>query len=264
MNDKVVRVIGILSDIHILSRWSVFPKDGLKFSNGDEIKPVRPHQAILYDYLMDFGTQLTKFGADTILLNGDTLHGVNHKDYAQNVMSTDPLVQREAAVQILSPLCQGRNVWMTCGSGYHDLFMKEMEICEALEGFWGGMAIRKEITPSGRFLHATHESPKALIALERECFTAPSAAYGKGKMARFDIHIRSHWHHFRIMKSADGLIIQSPCFTLVEESRITRKTENTYIESNDIGGVILLFHESGHVDVREFLYNIKNHGRHVG
>jgi len=107
----------VISDLHVGSAFAPMPK-GFRLSTGARVRPNKG-QLYLNRCWKNF-TATIPDTFDLLILNGDLIHGQNHKEMAADLSEVDPEWQQRAALEFLHPLSERANrVYATKGSGYH-------------------------------------------------------------------------------------------------------------------------------------------------
>jgi metallophosphoesterase superfamily enzyme len=247
---KYVRRFAGVADLHVGSGYAILPKM-VSLREGGSLYP-SPEEELIWSYWKDFNDQCNELEVDTAIINGDIIHGTNHKDDGRSVIFGKINLQIEVAVEILRPFCNGRQSWFFQGSEYHSGSPNndfEENICKELKGEWFGQSATIGIKPINKVIqitHATSTSPKEEIK-------TVDANKGVEKGPKIDLLIKAHKHGYFCFQTDSATVVQLPCWTGFEPSRITRKRENEYLYTHTIGGVLFLFDEKGNLEVKPIL-----------
>lgn len=107
----------ILSDLHIGSMWSMWPKD-LRLSNGT-LPILNQGQDYLLECYEDLKERVPK-RLDFLFLGGDLVEGKNSAEEGAWLTESHPSWQTRAAIEILEPLVdRAKYVYVIGGSKYH-------------------------------------------------------------------------------------------------------------------------------------------------
>jgi len=210
----------IVSDLHVGSRWAIFPPD-FQLSTG-EIYQLNKGQEYLLACWNHMGKQLPgRF--DFLIINGEHTHGKNQKEDARDLVEQAPEWQARAAVELLKPLAKrARVVLVTQGSTYHtDIGGQADEECAYLLGAYpapdGHYAWDWALwNIDGILLDVAHRQSVTIryegMPLEREQQFDRISADVKGGSA--DIIIRAHTHTYKLLSIDGELSLSTPAWTL--------------------------------------------------
>ena len=233
---KSRRRVVCLSDLHVGSRWGLWPAD-FETADGHPIPP-SPEQRMLLNFWEDF--ELFAKGADTVILAGDICQGNNRKAWGQGTVTPDLEEQVQAAVALLEPLCRGRKVFGVLATQYHDSLDTSLDhaVIRAL---------------GGKFLRATGdillEGPDKVVRvfhggaspwmyrggyLDKQSQLL-DAAIGRGDIPhKIDAVVSGHWHAFDCLVKPHRTLMKLPGWQYKLEWR--KITDFPYVRH--IGGVI--------------------------
>jgi len=257
-----VRRIAVVSDLHLMSRYSLFPPE-FETKEGNILKP-NAGQRQIWDSYMQFCQICDQWEVDTVFLASDLIHGQNVIERGTGLMSTNLNEQIKLAVQVLTPLLKGRDSHWVGGSRYHNsakgMYIEE-EICDKFKkdkisnAIWHGVIANMKVKPFNKIINMTHGGGKA--AYYRETIAAREMVYGKvaaldGKLPKIDMYIHGHFHWFNYMHQNNVHHLQLPCWTAYEPCPIF--TPNYTRLQPDIGGVLVMFDENGRIFVWHFMY----------
>jgi hypothetical protein len=214
-------------------------------------------QDTLYEYWLDFCRKCDDEGVDTVILDGDALHGTNRKEYGMNLMTEDLEIQKIAACQLLAPLVKYRNFIALSGSLYHESLDTRVhkDIAEKLGGKYAGLLWNGKLQGTNRTMNIAHGVSGAAIyrttVMDREGHLMLQAQ-ALGKLEKFDLIVRAHWHYFIHIHFAQQHLIQLPCWICWEPNKIYVRYYGRM--QADIGGVILNIDEKDRISVWHYLY----------
>jgi len=259
VTNKYKRVIALLSDVHIGSRYAVFP-DNYITEDGDKLSNARnAGQLKLLKCWKDFSTICDKFKVDSIFLVGDITAGMNPKELGMYMMTTDLDEQVDASVLLLKPLCENRKVGVWSGTTYHESLATNVKIhkrmAELLDGRYMGNLSNVRLTPSRKIANITHKSTGAVIYPEtvmgRDMMLFKEAE-ALGLIPKIHVIIRGHRHKWNYIHKVDQHYIQLPCWqAFIPWKGITRWYPRM---QPDIGGALLLIDSKDRIRVWHFLY----------
>jgi hypothetical protein len=258
-----VRRIAAVSDLHLMSRYSLCPPD---FMSKEE-NPLLPNpgQIQLYNSWKSFCKTCDEWEVDTVLLAGDLVHGQNAKERGTGLMTTSTNEQITVAKKVLKPFLKDRSSHWVSGSGYHNTHHGmgiEEDICEQLkeakyDAHWYGTVANLEIKPFGKIINLSHGGGSA--AYYRETIAAREIIYGKAaqvndKLPKIDMYVHGHYHWFCYMHQSNVHHLQLPSWIAYEP--ITLFTRNYTRYQPDIGGCLILFDHEGRITVWHFCYDL--------
>lgn len=257
-----VRRIAAISDLHLMSRYSLFPttfrtKEGNVFYANEGQKQ-------LYESFKKFCQICDEWEVDTVLLASDLIHGQNHKEAGAGLISTNLNEQIQLGEIVLTPLLKGRSSHWVGGSRYHNSVKGmyiEQELCAKFKvgkvsnAEWYGPIANLKVKPFDKIINLTHGGGRA--AYYRETLAAREMVYGKvaevnEKLPRIDMYIHGHFHWFNYMHQANVHHLQLPGWTAYEP--VPLFTPSYTRMQPDIGGCLILFDENGRVTVWHYTY----------
>lgn len=257
-----VRRFAAVSDLHLMSRFSLFPPT-FKTAEGN-VFHANDGQRQLYESFKKFCQVCDEWEVDTVLLASDLIHGQNHKEAGLGLISTSLNEQIQLGEIVLTPLLKGRDSHWVSGSGYHNSakgMCVEQELCAKIhmkkdgKASWYGPIANLKVKPFGKMINLTHGGGKA--AYYRETIAAREMIYGKvaevnEKLPKIDMYIHGHFHWFDYIHQAGVHHLQLPGWTAYEP--IALFTPNYTRMQPDIGGCLILFDENGRVTVWHYTY----------
>jgi hypothetical protein len=251
-----VRSIAFISDLHVGSRYAVCP-DKWQAPEGQWLIP-SAGQVALNDSFGKFIEKCKELNVDTVLVNGDAMHGQNVMENGVGLSTSTMDEQIEMCVRVLRPLAKGRKLLMVGGSGYHKSVRglnPEKMVCDSLGGIWLGPLANIQFSPSARVFNVHHGQSAAFIYREmlagREILFS-KWAQGSGRLPKFDVIVRGHLHSFMHIHENDIHYLQLPCWMAFEPSKITLKL---YAKMTpDIGGIIVRIDREERIIPWHFLY----------
>jgi len=257
-----VRRIAAVSDLHLMSRYALFPPE-FETEEGNVFKS-SAGQRQLWDSYTQFCQVCDQWEVDTVFLASDLIHGQNPIERGRGLMTSDLNEQIDLAEKVLTPLLKDRDSHWISGSGYHNSvrgMSVEQEVCKKMKksgitnSTWHGVVANMKVKPFEKIINMTHGGGKA--AYYRETIAAREMVYGKvasfdGKLPKIDMYIHGHFHWFNYMHQNNVHHLQLPCWTAYEPVPIF--TPNYTRLQPDIGGVLIMFDEGGRIFVWHFLY----------
>jgi len=238
------RIIAIVSDLHVGSRWGLFPKD-FQLSTGSTYQLNKGQEYLLACWKHFQGKLPRRF--DILIINGDTVEGQGRRLEGRDIIEPDPAWQVRAAVELLTPLAKrAKEVYVTQGTDYHVRpgGQDDEAVAQALGAIpdeaghhaWDWLLLDVD----GVLLDISHHSSTTMRYMtmpgEREIQFARMVADLKGGDA--DIIIRSHVHHLVVMNVDGDLALTTPAWQL--QTRFCRRSRwpNRWL-SRLLGGVML-------------------------
>ncbi len=254
---KIVRSIAFISDLHVGSRYAICP-DEFVTAEGQVVRP-SAGQTVLNDHFRAFAKKCDELGVDTVVVNGDALHGQNVQEQGVGLSTSNMDEQVDMGVTVLRPLVKNRKLLMLSGSGYHKSVRgmnPEKCVCDKLEGTWLGPLANVQFKPSKRVFNILHGYSGSAIyremILAREGFFM-KWAQGSEKLPKVDLLIRGHLHNFIHIHENDMHLLQLPCWVAFEPSKITLRLYGKM--QPDIGGVVVILDEENRIIVHHYLYD---------
>lgn len=249
------RVIALISDTHISSKYALFPNSYID-DKGVEYR-ANAGQKKIYGYWQNFCGVCDELKVDTVIHLGDALHGTNRKEFGRNLMFTDLEIQKDVAVMLLKQIVKRRKFFIVSGTGYHQSLDSKVHksIAERLNGTFLGALANLRLKPSNRVMNVTHGTSGAVIyrstILDRGGHFILQAQ-ALGKLPKIDIIVSGHLHNFIHIHFAQQHLIQLPCWMAWEESKPYLKYYGKM--QPDIGGVILMIDDKDRILVWHYLY----------
>ena len=258
-------VIGIVSDLHTGSRYSLFP-EGVITEEGNPLS-LNDGQKQILEYWEDFMGKVKERRIDALFILGDCTQGKNHKEFGIGLMTSDLDTQKRAVVRLLEPLKkdirEGRTkLAMVSGSGYHeagdtrvhkdiaDMIMGE-EDSPAFYGLLANLRIRDKIVNIQHGVSASYSTRAAVM--DRESSFAREAE-AEGRIPHIDAFVKGHWHRFQSVQTKDMLMLQVPGWAawIPWKGALGGTYPKIYPE---IGGVFLTITSEGRFIVEEHIYS---------
>jgi len=251
------RIVAFISDLHVGSRFAVFPK-GFHGKEGSNIsRSMNQGQRDLLKYFKNFTRKCDELKVDTIFIVGDVVAGTNPKEQGLFMMTSDLDEQVDASVKLLEPLCEGRKVGVWSGTQYHESrdYRIHGTIARALGGEFFGNIANIKLIPSNKVVNITHPASSALVypetPMSRDMLFFKEAE-ALGKIPKVDVIVRGHRHMFcHIHKNAIHYI-HLPCWQSFVPYEGALKNYSRW--QPDLGGVILLIDMEDRARVFHYLY----------
>lgn len=258
LDRKFVKVIAMVADLHVGSRYAVCPDDYISPKDGQNLSAgMNKGQKQLLEYWKDYCKKMDELHADTVFIVGDAIQGINPAGKGLGVMTTDLDEQIEMAIKLLKPLCKNRDVMVWSGTPYHESvdFRAHKYIAEAFKGKFFSDVANLRFSGSSKIINVAHTSSEALIYPETSHsrdirFMLEANALGKNYKA--NVIVRAHKHMFVEIHKYDIHYISLPCWqTFVPYEKSVR----WYFKFQpDIGGAVLFIDDKDRVDCWHFLY----------
>jgi hypothetical protein len=252
---KFKRTIGIVSDMHVGSRFSIFPKN-FKTKEGNIIQ-INEGQRQILSHWEYFKKKCDEFDCDTVLLLGDLTEGKNEKQLGENTITTNINEQIQASLQLLKPICKNRKVHGIAGTRYHvseiDTSTDGILISE-LDGKFYGKVMNLKLRGTSRTIHCIHGKGggamyKATKLNKKIIFSKFSEAMERTN--KFDILISAHLHCFIHVHMPKVHAFINPCWKAYDPSEYT--AEKYYEWQPDIGSCILRIDEQNRINIWHYL-----------
>ena len=259
-----VRRIGAVSDLHLMSRYALFPPT-FKTIEGN-VFHANEGQKQIWESYKRFCQICDEWEIDSILLASDLIHGQNHIERGSGLISTNLNEQIQLGVNVLTPLLKGRDSHWVGGSRYHNSakgMYVEQEICNRMteggitNGVWHGNIANMKIKPFDKIINMTHGGGRA--AYYRETIAAREMIYGKAaevnqKLPRIDMYVHGHFHWFDYIHQSNVHHLQLPGWVAYEPVPIF--TPNYTRMQPDIGGALILFDDNARITVWHYTYPV--------
>lgn len=252
---KYKRTILCIGDMHVGSSYALFPKN-YKTKYGGKIG-LNETQQIIYDYWKETTTKIQKeFNPDTILLLGDLVQGLHIKRRGEDVLVCDLEEQERACLELLRPICYGKKVAGIRGTDYHGSIDRNIEsdIIVKLGGDFLGYAgnvLFKGTNRRANIIHGTSKASNHSSASENEIKNFNNS-YAKGKLDKFDLFIRAHYHISQHHHLTGCHYIINPCWQAFSLDSYTTKNYGKW--QPDIGCTLIRIDEKDRITVYPFIY----------
>jgi len=257
------RIVAFVADTHVGSRYAIFPPNIIS-KQGNDLGAMRNEGQIkLYEYWKEWEKICDAWGVDTIILLGDIIQGNNPAGRGVGTVTADLDEQKDAAVSLLSKICENRIVHSLSGTLYHESIDTRIhyDITKELgsvakESHFHGLMANIKLKGTNRILNLAHGVSGAAIyrttLMDREALFE-AAAYGLGDLDFLpDIVVRAHWHRFIHIHLPNQHILQVPgwCawFPYKGTIRLYGKMQP------HIGGVILFIDDHDRITIHHYLF----------
>jgi hypothetical protein len=248
------RVFAFYGDTHVGSAYGMLPPDW-KTSEGNRIEQNKG-QKKMWGFWEECFEVCRTWDVDTIILIGDLINGLHRKGLGAGNILVSLDDQRDAAIELLSPLCKGRKVLGISGTDYHDAreIRTEKTIIEVLGGKYCGYIINGDVEGTKRKFNIAHGATQAMVyretvAAREVLFTREAEALGK--LPHFDAIIRGHSHFYRHLDLPKCHYIINPAWQALRPDNYTIKYYAKMLP--DIGFVILAIDMEGRQHVLHWL-----------
>ena len=237
MKSKWRRIV-FVSCTHVGSTVALWP-ESFELDEGVEIR-ASPNQLKILEYWNDFWSHEAK-DADTVVLLGDLCQGKNPKDFGLGSMNTDLHIQAAAAVKLIEPHTQGKQVIGVSGSKYHDSFDMRLDelIVKRLGGKFFGMLKNLFVKGPDIVLNIAHGTSMPSMYKgsfdDREIMLMSANGMTRG----IDFVARGHWHYFHILKNSSRGILRVPGWQMWYPARFMIDLLGK--KNNKLGAVVVDF-----------------------
>lgn len=257
LRHKYKRVVAFISDLHVGSKYSVFPLDIRDENNVNVSSLMNKGQLQLLKYWTDFLERCNKLQVDTVVLVGDAIQGLNPKEKGFGLMFPDLDLQLEATCELLAPLVKNREFHVLSGTLYHgskDVRVHKF-IANELKGDFDGNIANYNLKGTEISLNVAHHASSAVVYPETPAsrsmlFYKESVALGK--LEPVDVIVRGHKHTFFHIHKNQMHWIQLPAWQVFVP--YDRAVKNYARFQSDIGGVVLLVDDEDRIRVFHYLY----------
>lgn len=153
-----MKSILVISDLHTGSVFGIFPKN-YKTRHQNEIS-LNPIQNELYELWEKMSEDVRKENYDYVFLLGDLIDGLNTKGAGRERVVNNLNEQMDAALKLLRPLCNRKEVIGITSSPYHNSVDYEVdrEICKQLHGHFLGTIANIRIKNTNKVINIGHGS----------------------------------------------------------------------------------------------------------
>lgn len=239
----MVKKILIVADLHVGSSFAIWHPDA-EISGGKWI--LNAAQRSLWRAWNSMINNLTQENFTAIVVNGDTIDGVQHRSLGIPCVTTNVNEQAESAVMILEPLRSlTQHMYIVRGTEYHDSISgtaineigRELNCEEFRQGQFSTSVLNLDV--DGVILNFSHyisvmSGLYRATALDREGVWA--ALSGRSKTPDAKCVVRSHIHYFVHVEHSTRHIVVTPCWQVHTEYQIRKGYYRFYPE---IGAVII-------------------------
>lgn len=221
---KYKRIFAIYGDLHVGSGFAIMPR-GFKNRKGNTIG-LNDGQEYLLKHWNHCRKICDKHNVDTIILIGDLIHGLNYRGQGEGLILSELDEQKDAAKELLDPICADRKVVGISGTGYHDSrdTKAEKEIIQDLGGTYCGYVINGDIKGTKRTMNVMHGRSKATVYREtiasREMLFFKEAQ-AEMKLFKTDILLRAHNHFYLHIHRRNAHYIINPCWQALDPCEYT-------------------------------------------
>lgn len=263
--DNIRRSVALISDMHVGGEYSLWPDEPIRTISGLNYTEARSKgQLEIAESWHSFVETCSKFNVDTVVNLADTTAGVNPKESGRLMLTPDLELQKDAAVQLLEPLVEGRSYHAISGSKYHESIDTQVhrDIAHRLKTVaeksqFHGVIANLKLKGTNKIMNVAHKATGALIypatVLDRERIFVKMAE-ARDQLPHINYLVRGHLHHFFHLDYPDMHIIQLPCWQawlpIGDRVRLYGRMQP------DIGGVILLIDKQNRTIILHFLYPV--------
>jgi len=236
--------LGIVSDLHVLSRYALVPP---------QYRPETKHPASkFYEYVWQCWEHFVAHcpPLDVLIINGDLIEGETPTQRSANDALTDAILdQADACVETLRTLRKKcGDLWVLRGTPFHD--QKHFEALELIgerlnARRWSDTRRTGEVLDlkwNGISLNVTHHQTMGWLYLaggaDRMALLA-CAAEAQGKAPPVDIIVRSHLHQKRVVKAHGKWVILTPGWRIPNPHAIKMMEYYRATESCDLGAILV-------------------------
>lgn len=250
----------LISDTHAGYKYGLVPP---KWQLTSGVDATTKFQSYMWDCWEHFVKNCPR--AEVLVVNGDAIHGEDHKDKALNIVSSDLFDQAQMFCELVEPLRKkAERMWILRGTAYHEGIG-----AQAIE--WIARQLDAEKWKPGNrqsgyslnlrwhgftFDFAHHQTRGWIYPAGGGDRTAlmQAAAEQQGKAPFADVLVRSHLHMKRIVRARGKWFIGTPGWTLVSPYAEKVMERSRALESSDIGGLVLSTEGKDDLGFREFDY----------
>ena len=253
---KVKRTIGLFSDLHVGSTVALFPRK-YKTSDGTTIS-LNKGQEKLNEYWDDMTNNFKD--CDTLMMVGDSLEGLNKKEYGHGLLVSSLNEQVKACITLLKPMVGTKKFLVFTGSGYHgsaDYKCDEAIASSFPNGEFCGAMQNIILDKIGFKINLAHGEGGGTMyrstKMDREAMFFKLAESCQ-KLESPDLLVRGHLHYYTYLENEHMRALQLPCWKAFEVSKIFLK--NIGRMQPDIGGCKLIIFEDNSVMIKPYLYKL--------
>jgi len=261
--------IGFLNDIHVGSRFGLFPRDGWVDRYGNKCLPNK-EQEILLDYLDDYIKKCNEVKINQLWVPGDLTAGNNRGEAGKYILNIELDDQAEIAAKVIADFCERvpsiEKVYVWDSTQYHD--SKESSIGKQVVMILNSKykvdaeykneysIIRLKYKDRVKKIFITHHASSASMYPEQvmgKDIMLWEMGVTRRKLEPVDIIIRADKHNFTEVHKPSMRAIQLPAWQMFVP--YPKALKNFSLWQPDIGSVILLFDEKLRVSVWHFIYD---------
>lgn len=253
---KIKRTIGLFSDLHVGSNVALFPRK-FKLHSGVIIELTK-EQEQLNEYWEDMTKQFKD--CDTIMMVGDSLEGLNKKEFGHGLLVSSLNEQVKACISLLKPMIGNKQFLVFTGSGYHGSadYKCDESIANAFpNGEFCGAMQNIILDKTGFKINVAHGEGGSAIyratKLDRELMFFKLAESCQ-KLDSPNLIVRGHLHYYTYLENEHMRALQLPCWKAFEVSKIFLK--NIGRMQPDIGGCKLIVFDDNSVMIKPYLYKL--------
>jgi hypothetical protein len=264
LDDDPVRVFALVGDMHVGSRFALFPEEFRSFEGNVLSAALNAGQKKLLEYWHQFVDICDEYQVDTVCLLGDIMNGRNPRGLGYGQVTPDMDEQVDAAFELLVPLCRSRTVCSIAGTDYHQSLevrlhktlaekLKDIALKSKFHGFVGNFKVKN----TNRIMNVQHGASGAVYYLttvmERNIWHARVKEVEQ-KLPHIDIFIKGHWHIWAHIDVMGTHAVQVPCWAMWHpwKSSLTYYTKM----QPDIGAALLFVDRKSRIKVWHFKYQL--------
>lgn len=264
--------LGLISDIHVLSKYGLMPPDWRTKRD-----PLLPMQQYLWSCYEDYVSRIPRL--DTLIVVGDIVEGtVQLRAEPRGSASDDEVDQLDACEETLLPLCRKAGaVYLTAGTPFHDanggrvealgtrLREKGVNVVRYAGRRFAGQVLNLQW--NNLIINASHHNTRGWMWLggaASRIAVLSAAAEAVRKVPRADVIVRADLHTSLKMETLGKWVCFLPGWTMPNPHAI-RKMEWTRVHlATDIGGAVMTYAEDGTIGwMRGLMYPLCESRIHI-
>lgn len=255
---QVKRAIALISDLHVGSRYSIFPENFYSKEGNFLSGMMNSGQKEILDFWKKtFVPRCKYWNVDSVFLLGDLIHSTNRREFSMQLITPEVDEQKRAVVELLKPITRKKKVHVVSGTLYHEALdtRAHYDIAEMLGGTYHGLLANIKLRKSNRIVNIAHGSSGAWryrsMQLDQQALDMLSAeALGKIPF-HIDMLIRGHWHQFIHIHVLKQHLVQLPCWAAFTPWQGAMKSYGKF--QPDIGACILFLDKEDRMIVHPYI-----------
>lgn len=257
-----MKSILVISDLHVGSAFAIFPKNyKTRHQNLISLNPLQNELCDSWEKMReDIGNDY-----DYVFLLGDLIDGLNTKGAGRERVVNNLNEQMDAALKLLRPLCNRKEVVGITSSPYHTSadYEVDREICKRLHGHFLGTIANIRVRNTNKVINIGHGSGGSPIYSGTKASKDILLALSSERLAKtpdVDIICRAHHHSYLHLEMLGKHMIWNPCW---EGPRLNTYSMANYHRWQPDMGVTMIEISEDEINVKPFLYPLKHERNNI-